>query len=44
MFLEKATKIADRLMPAWDTPSGVNYNRINLATGHAYNLNGVIYF
>ncbi|XP_030456478.2 mannosyl-oligosaccharide 1,2-alpha-mannosidase MNS1-like [Syzygium oleosum] len=37
VFLEKATDIADRLLPAWNTPSGINYNSINLATGDAHN-------
>eukprot|EP00262_Sarcandra_glabra_P007997 TRINITY_DN21165_c0_g1_i2.p1 TRINITY_DN21165_c0_g1~~TRINITY_DN21165_c0_g1_i2.p1 ORF type:complete len:574 (+),score=88.33 TRINITY_DN21165_c0_g1_i2:129-1850(+) len=39
LFLEKARDIADRLLPAWDTPSGIPYNRINLAHGHPKNLN-----
>ncbi|OAY81363.1 Mannosyl-oligosaccharide 1,2-alpha-mannosidase MNS1 [Ananas comosus] len=37
VFLEKAKDIADRLLPAWDTSSGVPYNRINLARGQAHN-------
>ncbi|MCL7049661.1 hypothetical protein MKW94_030705 [Papaver nudicaule] len=37
MFLEKAKDIADRLLPAWDTPSGIPYNRINLQHGDAHN-------
>lgn len=37
MFLRKAQEIADRLMPAWESPSGIPYNIINLATGHASN-------
>jgi hypothetical protein len=37
MFLNKAQQIADRLLPAWETPSGIPYNTINLATGHASN-------
>ncbi|RWR75244.1 mannosyl-oligosaccharide 1,2-alpha-mannosidase MNS1 [Cinnamomum micranthum f. kanehirae] len=37
MFLEKAKDIGDRLLPAWDTPSGIPYNRINLALGNAHN-------
>ncbi|OWM89041.1 hypothetical protein CDL15_Pgr023887 [Punica granatum] len=40
MFLEKATELADRLLPAWNTPSGINLNRVNLATGQAHNANG----
>ncbi|KAI4344474.1 hypothetical protein L6164_011696 [Bauhinia variegata] len=37
IFLEKATDIADRLLPAWNTPSGIPYNRINLVYGNAKN-------
>ena len=37
VFLEKATDIADRLLPAWDTQSGIPYNIINLAHGNARN-------
>lgn len=37
MFLNKAQQIADRLLPAWETPSGIPYNTINLASGHASN-------
>ncbi|KAH7515286.1 hypothetical protein FEM48_Zijuj10G0010700 [Ziziphus jujuba var. spinosa] len=37
VFLDKARDIADRLLPAWDTPSGVPYNIINLAHGRAHN-------
>lgn len=37
IFLEKARDIADRLLPAWDTPSGIPYNLINLANGNAHN-------
>ncbi|PKI52616.1 hypothetical protein CRG98_026956, partial [Punica granatum] len=29
-----------RLLPAWNTPSGINLNRVNLATGQAHNANG----
>ncbi|KAI4331152.1 hypothetical protein MLD38_029367 [Melastoma candidum] len=38
IFLTKAKDIADRLVPAWNTPSGIPYNSINLASGHARNL------
>lgn len=38
MFLEKAKDIADRLLPAWNSPSGIPYNRINLAHGSAHNF------
>ncbi|KAL9265777.1 Mannosyl-oligosaccharide 1,2-alpha-mannosidase MNS2-like protein [Drosera capensis] len=37
VFLEKAKDIADRLLPAWDTPSGIPYNVINLARGRPHN-------
>ncbi|KAL5974120.1 hypothetical protein ACLOJK_030783 [Asimina triloba] len=37
VFLGKAKDIADRLLPAWDTPTGIPYNRINLAHGNAHN-------
>ena len=37
VFLDKAKDIADRLLPAWDTPSGIPYNIINLAQGRPHN-------
>lgn len=37
IFLEKAKDIADRLLPAWDTKSGIPYNAINLRHGNAHN-------
>nr|GMC51963.1 mannosyl-oligosaccharide 1,2-alpha-mannosidase MNS1-like [Ipomoea batatas] len=37
VFLEKAQDIADRLLPAWDTPTGIPYNIINLAHGNPHN-------
>ncbi|KAK8309468.1 hypothetical protein V6Z12_D02G126800 [Gossypium hirsutum] len=37
VFLEKARDIADRLLPAWDTTTGIPYNVINLARGNAHN-------
>ncbi|KAJ0264617.1 Mannosyl-oligosaccharide 1,2-alpha-mannosidase MNS2 [Hirschfeldia incana] len=37
IFLDKAKDIADRLLPAWDTPSGIPYNIINLRHGNAHN-------
>ncbi|CAI9753822.1 unnamed protein product [Fraxinus pennsylvanica] len=37
IFLEKAKDIADRLLPAWNTPSGIPYNIINLAHGNPHN-------
>ncbi|KAL5223159.1 hypothetical protein ABZP36_027872 [Zizania latifolia] len=43
IFLEKAKDITDRLLPAWDTSSGIPYNKMNLANGQASNhgWNGV---
>lgn len=32
MFLAKAVDLADRLLPAFDTPSGIPHSFINLAT------------
>ncbi|WCJ42300.1 Mannosyl-oligosaccharide 1 2-alpha-mannosidase MNS2 [Euphorbia peplus] len=37
VFLEKARDIGDRLLPAWNTPSGIPYNIINLAHGNPHN-------
>ncbi|OAY85760.1 Mannosyl-oligosaccharide 1,2-alpha-mannosidase MNS1 [Ananas comosus] len=37
VFLEKAKDLADRLLPAWNTTSGIPYNRINFAYGRAHN-------
>lgn len=37
VFLEKAKDIGDRLLPAWDTPSGIPYNRIHLGRGNVHN-------
>lgn len=37
MFLFKAIDIADKLLPAFDTPSGIPYSNINLRTGYARN-------
>lgn len=37
MFLDKAVQIADKLLPAFDTPSGIPYSNINLRTGFARN-------
>lgn len=37
IFLEKAKDIADRLLPAWNTPTGIPYNIINLRSGSAHN-------
>lgn len=37
VFLEKAKDIADRLLPAWNTSTGIPYNIINLAHGNAHN-------
>lgn len=37
VFLDKAKDIAERLLPAWDSPSGVPFNTINLAHGRPHN-------
>ncbi|KAL5176633.1 Mannosyl-oligosaccharide 1,2-alpha-mannosidase MNS1 [Glycine soja] len=37
VFLDKAIEIADRLLPAWNTPTGIPYNIINLSHGRAHN-------
>ncbi|KAL3825020.1 hypothetical protein ACJIZ3_021049 [Penstemon smallii] len=37
VFLEKAKDIANRLLPAWNSPSGIPYNIINLAHGNPHN-------
>ncbi|CAM6032388.1 unnamed protein product [Sphagnum compactum] len=37
MFLTKAKEIADRLLPAWDTRTGIPYTTINLESGRAHN-------
>ncbi|XP_015925664.1 endoplasmic reticulum mannosyl-oligosaccharide 1,2-alpha-mannosidase isoform X2 [Parasteatoda tepidariorum] len=36
IFLEKAVDIADRLMPAFKSSSGVPYSDVNLKTGHSH--------
>lgn len=36
MFKTKADELAERLLPAFDTPSGVPLREINLATGEAW--------
>ena len=37
MFLRKAVQIADKLLPAFDSPSGIPYSNVNLRTGFARN-------
>lgn len=37
MFLDKAKDLANRLLPAWNTSTGIPLTTINLATGHAHN-------
>lgn len=37
MFLHKAEQLAEQLMPAWDSPSGIPYNKINMQSGHTSN-------
>jgi len=34
-FLDLAVDLADRLLPAFDSPTGMPYNRVNLRTGRA---------
>jgi mannosyl-oligosaccharide alpha-1,2-mannosidase len=36
MYLEKATELADRLLPAFRSKSGVPYSTVNLITGKAF--------
>ncbi|CAA7392096.1 unnamed protein product [Spirodela intermedia] len=38
LFLSKAQDIGNRLLPAWDSPSGIPYNSINLARGNPHNF------
>ncbi|KAK7255060.1 hypothetical protein RIF29_28462 [Crotalaria pallida] len=37
VFLDKARDIADRLLPAWNSPTGIPFNIINLSKGRAHN-------
>lgn len=37
LFLTKARQLADKLLPAFDTPSGIPYSNINLRAGFARN-------
>ncbi|KAI4376832.1 hypothetical protein MLD38_014547 [Melastoma candidum] len=37
VFLDKAKDMADRLLPAWNTTTGIPLNSVNLATGEAHN-------
>ncbi|CAK9863495.1 unnamed protein product [Sphagnum jensenii] len=37
MFLHKAEQLAEQLMPAWDSPSGIPYNKINMQSQHTSN-------
>lgn len=37
VFLDKAKQIADRLLPAWDTPTGIPYSSVNLGDGRKNN-------
>eukprot|EP00026_Physarum_polycephalum_P003609 Phypoly_transcript_03622.p1 GENE.Phypoly_transcript_03622~~Phypoly_transcript_03622.p1 ORF type:complete len:584 (+),score=103.39 Phypoly_transcript_03622:66-1817(+) len=39
LLLEKAKELADRLMPAFNTPSGIPYSIVNLKTGVGHNPN-----
>ncbi|EFJ24543.1 hypothetical protein SELMODRAFT_101351, partial [Selaginella moellendorffii] len=40
IFLTKARQLADRLLPAFNTETGIPYGRVNLASGEARNLVG----
>lgn len=37
MFITKAQELAERLLPAWDTPTGIPLTTIHLASGSASN-------
>lgn len=37
VFLKKATDLAERLLPAFNTPTGIPLNTVNLQSGNAYN-------
>eukprot|EP01113_Clastostelium_recurvatum_P030928 TRINITY_DN3811_c0_g1_i6.p1 TRINITY_DN3811_c0_g1~~TRINITY_DN3811_c0_g1_i6.p1 ORF type:complete len:635 (-),score=159.19 TRINITY_DN3811_c0_g1_i6:11-1915(-) len=37
MFLNKAEELGERMLPAFDTPTGIPFTTINLATRHARN-------
>eukprot|EP01129_Flabellula_baltica_P017219 TRINITY_DN947_c0_g1_i2.p1 TRINITY_DN947_c0_g1~~TRINITY_DN947_c0_g1_i2.p1 ORF type:complete len:485 (+),score=85.87 TRINITY_DN947_c0_g1_i2:35-1489(+) len=36
MFLRKAVELADRLLPAFNSPTGIPYSTVNLKTGKAH--------
>ena len=36
MFIAKADELAERLLPAFNTPSGIPLREVNLATGEAW--------
>lgn len=37
MFKNRAVLIADKLLPAFDSPSGIPYSNVNLRTGYSHN-------
>jgi hypothetical protein len=37
MFVDKARELAERLLPAFDTPTGIPYSTVNLRTGKTRN-------
>ncbi len=37
LFVEKARELADRLLPAFDTPTGIPFSTVNLKTGRTRN-------
>ena len=41
MFKQKAKHICDKLLPAFDTPSGISYDLVNMKTGSAKNFGWV---
>lgn len=41
MFRDKAREVAERLLPAFDTPTGVPRALVNLKTGHSKNYRWV---
>lgn len=35
LYLTRATDLGQRLLPAFDSPSGIPFSDVNLRTGHA---------
>ena len=38
LFVDKAQDMADRLLPAFDSPSGIPYGYLNILTGVSWEL------